>query len=70
MKKLLFILMGILALTACSEDNVSDLQLTGGCSVTELALDDYEGTVDKAACRCRQEVGRRQGCTYHYRTRA
>lgn len=41
--------MGILALTACSEDNVSDLQLTGGCSVTELALDDYEGTVDKAA---------------------
>lgn len=41
--------MGILALTACSEDNVSDLQLTGGCSVTELSLDDYEGTVDKAA---------------------
>lgn len=41
--------MGILALTACSEDNVSDLQLTGGCSVTELALDDYEGIVDKAA---------------------
>ena len=41
--------MGFLALTACSEDNVSDLQLTGGCSVTELALDDYEGTVDKAA---------------------
>jgi hypothetical protein len=49
MKKLLYLLMGILALTACSEDNVSDLQLTGGCSVTELALDDYEGTVDKAA---------------------
>ena len=41
--------MGILALTACSEDNVSDLQLTGGCSVTELSLDDNEGTVDKAA---------------------
>lgn len=47
MKKLLFILMGIFALAACSEDNVSDLQLQGGCSIEELALDNYDGIVDK-----------------------
>lgn len=40
-------LMAILALTACSEDNVSDLNLTGNCSITELALDNYDGTIDK-----------------------
>ncbi len=41
-------LMAILALTACSEDNVSDLNLTGNCSITELALDNYDGSIDKA----------------------
>lgn len=41
-------LMAILALTACSEDNVSDLNLTGNCSITELALDNYDGCIDKA----------------------
>lgn len=41
------ILMGILALTACSEDNLSDLKLDGSCSVTELSLDEYAGFIDK-----------------------
>ncbi len=40
-------LMAILALTACSDDNVSDLNLSGSCSITELALDNYDGTIDK-----------------------
>ncbi len=48
MKKLLMILMAVLALTACSDDNVSDLKLDGGCSITELALDEYAGTIDKS----------------------
>ena len=47
MKKILFMLMVILALTACSDDNVSDLNLSGSCSITELALDNYDGTIDK-----------------------
>ena len=41
-------LMAILALTACSDDNVSDLNLSGSCSITELALDNYDGSIDKA----------------------
>lgn len=48
MKKILFMLMAILALTACSDDNVSDLNLSGSCSITELALDNYDGSIDKA----------------------
>ena len=40
-------LMAILALTACSDDNVSDLNLSGSCSITELALDNYDGAIDK-----------------------
>ena len=34
------------ALTACSDDNVSDLQLSGECMVEQIALDSYEGTID------------------------
>lgn len=37
------------AMVACSDDNTSDLQLTGNCSVTALALDQYEGTIDAAS---------------------
>lgn len=48
MKKLLMILMAVLAFTACSDDNVSDLRLNGGCSITELSLDEYAGTIDKS----------------------
>lgn len=40
------ILMAILAFTACSDDNVSDLKLNGSCSVTELSLDSYAGAID------------------------
>lgn len=47
MKKILFMLMAILALTACSDDNVSDLNLSGSCSIMELALDNYDGAIDK-----------------------
>lgn len=51
MKKLLMILMAVLALTACSDDNVSDLKLDGGCSITELALDEYAGSIDNLLAR-------------------
>lgn len=36
-------------LTSCSDDNVSDLQLSGDCLVTSLSLDNYEGTIDLAS---------------------
>lgn len=51
MKKILFMLMAILALTACSDDNVSDLNLSGGCSITELTLDNYDGTMTRLLAR-------------------
>ena len=41
-------LMAVLTLAACSDDNLSDLNLNGGCSITELALNNYEGNIDKA----------------------
>ncbi len=47
MKRILYLLMAVLAFTACSDNNVSDLNLSGGCSVTELTLDNYSGTIDK-----------------------
>ena len=37
------------ATTACSDDNTSDLQLTGNCTVQSLVLDQYEGMVDLAS---------------------
>ena len=36
----------LVAITACSESNVSDLQLGGDCNVQAIALDKYEGTTD------------------------
>ena len=48
MKKIIFILIAICALTACSDDNTSDLNLSGDCSITALALDNYDGTIDKS----------------------
>ena len=36
-------------LWSCSDDNTSDLQLTGDCMVTSLALDNYEGNIDLAS---------------------
>ncbi len=41
--------MAILAFTACSENNVSDLNLNGACNITELTLDNYSGIIDKTA---------------------
>jgi len=40
-------LIALLALGSCSDDNVSDLQLNGLCSVDTVALDTYAGTVDQ-----------------------
>ena len=37
------------ATAACSDDNTSDLQLSGNCSVEALALDQYEGIIDATA---------------------
>lgn len=34
------------ALTACSDDHVSDLRLSGDCMVEQIALDNYEGIID------------------------
>lgn len=34
---------------ACSDDNVSDLQLCGDCSIEMLTLDSYEGKIDLAS---------------------
>ena len=33
-------------LTACSDDNTSDLQLDGDCMIEALSLDNYEGTIN------------------------
>lgn len=53
MKKIIFniwMMAGLLlALAACSDSNVSDLQLAGDCSVSAFALDEFEGTVNPAA---------------------
>ena len=35
-----------LFLTACDDDHVSDLQLSGDCLVEAVSLDNYEGTID------------------------
>ena len=44
-----FCLLTILLFAACSNDNYSDLQLTGDCAVKSLVLNDkYEGNVDPA----------------------
>ena len=53
MKKVtLYIVMAIMtmiATVACTDDNVSDLRLSGNCDVTEFAVDNYEGSIDRAA---------------------
>lgn len=40
------LLMVLCFLTACSDDNTSNLQLSGNCMVEQIALDGYEGIVD------------------------
>ena len=39
----------ICGFTACSDDNTSDLRLSGDCMVTALTLDNYQGTIDLAS---------------------
>lgn len=39
----------LLTLTACDDDNRSDLQLDGETEITAFALDGYEGTIDLSA---------------------
>lgn len=39
-------LFALLAITACSDDNVSDLQLSGNCSVEAFAVNGYDGDID------------------------
>lgn len=42
-------LMAALMITACGDDNISDLRLSGDCDVTAFAMDEYEGTIDRAS---------------------
>ena len=44
-----FALCAVCGLWSCSEDNTSDLQLSGDCMVEAFALDNYEGTIDLAS---------------------
>ena len=47
--KALFAAILLTGSTACTDDNVSDLQLSGDCSIEALTLDNYEGKVDLAS---------------------
>ena len=38
--------MVIFGLTSCSDDHVSDLQLSGDCMIESITLDNYEGIID------------------------
>ena len=44
----LFALLLMLCLGACDSDNVSNLQLSGDCTIEVLSLDNYEGKVNMA----------------------
>ena len=33
-------------LSSCSDDTVSDLQLSGNCMIEQITLDNYEGIID------------------------
>ena len=66
MKKVsLYIVMAIMtmiATVACTDDNVSDLRLSGNCDVTEFAVDNYEGSIDRAAKTITVRVPEVYGC--------
>ncbi len=47
--KIFCVICVICGLWACSDDNVSDLQLKGDCMVETISLDNYEGTIDLAS---------------------
>ena len=46
---IIYALVMMLALTACSDSNTSDLLLDGNCDVTALKADTYDGIINKAA---------------------
>ena len=46
---ILYAVVMILALSACSDSNVSDLLLNGNCDVMALKADNYDGIIDKSA---------------------
>lgn len=45
----LAVIAAAVATAACSDDNASDLRLSGNCSVEALTLDQYAGTIDDSA---------------------
>lgn len=47
--KALFAVILMACFTACSDDNVSELMLSGDCSIEALTLDNYEGKIDLAS---------------------
>lgn len=53
MKTKIFNIIGVICmlcgLAACSDDNVSDLQLSGDCMVEAFALDNFQGNIDLAS---------------------
>ena len=53
MKTKIFNIIGVICMlcgfAACSDDNVSDLQLSGDCMVEAFALDNYQGNIDLAS---------------------
>ena len=47
--KALFAVFLMACFTACTDDNVSELMLSGDCSIEALTLDNYEGKIDLAS---------------------
>lgn len=43
---ILLTIIALLAITSCSEENVSDLQLKGNCMIELFSLDSYKGDID------------------------
>ena len=43
------IMLAVFAFSACSDDNTGNLSLNGDCDVEAFALDNIEGTIDKAS---------------------
>lgn len=46
---IIYAIVMVLALTACSDSNTSDLLLDGNCDVTAMKADNYDGIINKTA---------------------
>lgn len=44
-----FVIILMMCMSACTNDNVSDLQLTGDCTIEALTLDEFDGKIDLAS---------------------